>query len=92
VAGLGALTLTYARPLAALFDSLFASSARAGAPPASRRCSRARCAGAELACCWWRCCWCRSRGRAAADFLQDGPVLTFEKIKPKLENMNPVEA
>ena len=26
-----------------------------------------------------------------ADFLQTGPVLTFEKIKPKLENMNPVE-
>jgi len=25
------------------------------------------------------------------DFLQTGPVLTFEKIKPKLENMNPVE-
>src|SRR5258706_5641730 len=26
-----------------------------------------------------------------ADFLQIGAVLTFEKIKPKLENMNPVE-
>jgi type III secretion protein U len=26
-----------------------------------------------------------------ADFLQTGAVLTFEKIKPKLENMNPVE-
>src|SRR2546430_1251684 len=25
------------------------------------------------------------------DFLQIGPVLTFEKIKPKLDNMNPVE-
>ena len=25
------------------------------------------------------------------DFLQAGPVLTFEKLKPKLENMNPVE-
>jgi flagellar biosynthetic protein FlhB/type III secretion protein U len=25
------------------------------------------------------------------DFLQIGPILTFEKIKPKLENMNPVE-
>ncbi|MEO7245534.1 MAG: type III secretion system export apparatus subunit SctU [Rubrivivax sp.] len=25
------------------------------------------------------------------DFLQAGPVLTFEKIKPKLEHMNPVE-
>jgi type III secretion protein U len=25
------------------------------------------------------------------DFLQIGPVLTFEKIMPKLENMNPVE-
>jgi flagellar biosynthetic protein FlhB/type III secretion protein U len=25
------------------------------------------------------------------DFLQTGPVLTFEKIKPKLEHMNPVE-
>jgi len=24
------------------------------------------------------------------DFLQGGPVLTFEKLKPKLENMNPV--
>jgi type III secretion YscU/HrpY family protein len=26
-----------------------------------------------------------------ADFLQTGAVLSFEKIKPKLENMNPVE-
>jgi type III secretion YscU/HrpY family protein len=26
-----------------------------------------------------------------ADFLQAGPVLTFEKLKPKLEHMNPVE-
>ena len=26
-----------------------------------------------------------------ADFLQTGAVLTFEKIKPKLDNMNPVE-
>jgi type III secretion protein U len=26
-----------------------------------------------------------------ADFLQAGPVLTFEKVKPKIENMNPVE-
>ena len=25
------------------------------------------------------------------DFLQIGPILTFEKVKPKLENMNPVE-
>ncbi len=25
------------------------------------------------------------------DFLQMGPVLTFEKVKPKVENMNPVE-
>jgi type III secretion YscU/HrpY family protein len=26
-----------------------------------------------------------------ADFLQAGPVLTFEKLKPKLDSMNPVE-
>jgi len=26
-----------------------------------------------------------------SDFLQTGPVLTFEKLKPKLEHMNPVE-
>src|SRR5262249_53064834 len=25
------------------------------------------------------------------DFLQTGPVLTFEKLKPKLDHMNPVE-
>jgi flagellar biosynthesis protein FlhB len=25
------------------------------------------------------------------DFLQAGPVLTFEKLKPKMEHMNPVE-
>jgi flagellar biosynthetic protein FlhB/type III secretion protein U len=25
------------------------------------------------------------------DFLQHGPILTFEKLKPKLDNMNPVE-
>jgi flagellar biosynthetic protein FlhB/type III secretion protein U len=92
--GLGALTITYAGTrLAALFDSLFVTigqgwmqSGYAGAV----RSLGGQAFELSLLLVAMLLAPIAAVG-LLVDFLQAGPVLTFEKIKPKLENMNPVE-
>jgi type III secretion protein U len=91
---LGALATTYAATrIAALFDSLFATIG--GGWQVSGFALAARSLGAqagELALMLVAMLVVPVAALGLlTDFLQAGPVLTFEKIKPKLDAMNPAE-
>ncbi len=91
---LGALVAGYATTrIGVLFDSLFATVGQGWATTGYAGAARSIGAqAAELALMLVA----MLLGPVAAvglltEFLQAGPVMSFEKIKPKLENMNPVE-
>lgn len=91
---LGALVVGYAGVrLGALFESMFATVAQGWA--ATGFAGAARSAGAQAAEVAVLLVAVLLVPAAAlgllTDFLQAGPVLAFEKLKPKLEHLNPVE-
>jgi type III secretion protein U len=91
---LGALVIGYATTrIGALYDALFAAIGHGWA--AAGYAGAARAIGAQAAELTLLLVAMLLVPTAAvgllADFLQAGPVLSFEKIKPKMENLNPVE-
>lgn len=91
---LGALTLTFAASrIGALYESLFITIGQGWATTGFAGAARTLGAqAAELAVMLVAMLLVPVAAVGLlTDFLQMGPVLSFEKIKPKLENLNPVE-
>ncbi|WP_280156096.1 type III secretion system export apparatus subunit SctU [Piscinibacter sp. XHJ-5] len=92
--GVGALAVAYAPSrMAQLFDSLFATIAQGWSVTGYAGAVRAIGGqAAELALLLVAMLLVPAAAVGLlTDFLQAGPVLTFEKVKPKLDQMNPVE-